>query len=455
MLPHSGGRDGRSAPAPRPGGRVGRRVEPLRPRPIVLALLATLLLLAALGRPAGAQANSPAQPAAPAPPEPESQGGTASSEQPPPIETPDQGDQSGERAPQPFERFLPRLDVFFPEGELDLRINRLIHNVFFEGQVKYNFVSGDITAFLRYRYYGFRRTTQLAVFDQINFGQIQKLTTVFDRTRGVLVFMQWPHSYHYRTFALAEVDRISTNRQRLLAANNRTNSFLRIGYQVGSSGDERSSAIVGETRAHTPAIFTAVREIGPSQAGFTGALTYGFKLGVGDFDYVKIEMEGLKRFDLTASSFVVGRLHFGSFAVKELAQPGAAVPEMLYAIPLGEFFNLGGLDNLKGVSRRLIGTEEAHNTWELFFPWFLGQQRDFLHLEWQNWYWILYAGVGTLGFGGRTFTDFRSYVPDTGLGFESSVRLGKYRFFLAGILARPLKGGAKRLVARLSVKSFR
>src|SRR6476661_8385365 len=70
------------------------------------------------------------------------------------------------------DRILPRLDVFFPEGDLDLRISRLINEVFFEGQVKYNFINGDITAFLRYRYYGLRRTTQITVFDSISFDRI-------------------------------------------------------------------------------------------------------------------------------------------------------------------------------------------------------------------------------------------------------------------------------------------
>src|SRR5687767_3761916 len=82
----------------------------------------------------------------PAPPEP------APGETPPPVEVP-----AGEEEPRPKppnERFLPRLDVYFPEGDLDLRVNRLINKVLFEGQVKYNFIKGDISAFLRYRYYG-------------------------------------------------------------------------------------------------------------------------------------------------------------------------------------------------------------------------------------------------------------------------------------------------------------
>jgi hypothetical protein len=351
------------------------------------------------------------------------------------------------------ERFLPRLDVFFPEGDLDLRVSRLINKVFFEGQVKYNVVSGDITAFLRYRYYGYDRTTQLAVFDSISFNRLQSFSNRFDRTRGTLVFFEWPRSYNFRTFMLTELDKISSNRQSRLITNNFTNTFTRLGLQVGSPGDERSQAIVGETRARTPQLFTAIREIGPGDFGLTGAVTYSFKLG--DFDYVKLELETLKRFDLTDRTFVVARLHEGSFPYSPRPMPNAPVQENRFSIPLAEFFALGGRDDMKGVSTNLDGTEELYTTWELFTPWFLGEQRDFLHLEWQNWYWVLYAGLGTIGFNRQVYTDFKSYIPDVGAGFESSLRLGKYRFFLSGVVARALKGGAGKLEARLSVKSYR
>jgi hypothetical protein len=352
-----------------------------------------------------------------------------------------------------IERFLPRLDVFFPEGDLDLRVSRLINKVFFEGQVKYNVVSGNITAFLRYRYYGYDRTTQLAVFDSISFNRLQSFSNRFDRTRGTLVFLEWPKTYHFRLFSLAEVDKISTNQESRLITNNFTNTFVRLGTQVGSPGDSRSQAIVGETRARTEGLFSALREIGPGDFGFTGAVTYGFKLG--DFDYLKLELEMLKRFDLTDRTFVIGRLHHGSFPYRPETMPQAVLPENRFSIPLSEYFTLGGRDDLKGVSSKLGGTDELHTTWELFTPWFLGEQRDFLHLEWQNWYWVLYAGLGTIGFDRHVYTDFSTYVPDTGVGFESSVRLGRYRFFLSGIVARALKAQAGKLEARLSVKSYR
>lgn len=375
---------------------------------------------------------------------------------PPPAEVP-----AGEEEPRPKppnERFLPRLDVYFPEGDLDLRVNRLINKVFFEGQVKYNFIKGDISAFLRYRYYGFQRITQFTVFDEIEFEDVEDFSSDFDRTRGTLLLLQWPQSYHQRTFVLAELDRISSNKEGVaeILRLGRTNTFLRFGYQLGTPEDARSNAIVGETRARSERLFTAFREIGPGGFGFTGAVTWGFNVGIGDFDYVKVETEVLKRFDVTERTFLVGRLHAGSFprqgAREDLPEPFDEFDAL--AIPRSEFFRLDGRENLKGVDDRLRGTEEIHTTWEYFFPWFLGADHKFLKLNWSNWYWILYGGVGNIGLDTDIYTDFGEYVPDVGVGFESSFGLRKYRFFLSGIVAQALKGDGG-VQARVSVKSYR
>ena len=111
---------------------------------------------------------------------------------------------------------------------------------------------------------------------------------------------------------------------------------------------------------------------------------------------------------------------------------------------------LDGRDNLKGLTDRSHGTELLLSTWEYFIPWFIEEKRNFLWLEWQNWYWVLYRS-GTTGFDTDVYTDFDSYIPDVGLGFESSLRLRKYRFFLSGIVAQALKGmGEWRRVSRSS-----
>jgi hypothetical protein len=439
-----------------------------------IRLLAAALWMAALTVPAAvsaepatlaasAQATAPSAPAqgatGPAPTPAPDAGSTAAPAATPrgpestdqaSAETPAEG--GGESA---LERFLPELDLLFPEGALDLKASRLVNNVLFEGQVRYAFVNGDITAFLRYRYYGATRTTQVEVFDQINFANAQSFSTQFERTRGLLVFEEWPHSYAFRTFAMGEIDRISSNQEAFLTTNNATNTFLRLGLQLGGADDSRSRAIVGDSRSYIPNIFTAVREIGPNQFGFTGALSYG--LPTGDFNYLKVETQTLKRFDLTDRTFLIGTLHQGSFLFSQVRDAAASVsldPEDRFSIPISEFFTIGGPDNLKGLSSNLIGSQELHTTWELYMPWFLDQHHQVFNADWQSWYWILYAGAGTLGYTSKTYVDISTYIPDTGLGFESAVHIWRYRFFVSAILARALKG-TDHLEARLSVRSYR
>jgi len=67
---------------------------------------------------------------------------------------------------------------------------------------------------------------------------------------------------------------------------------------------------------------------------------------------------------------------------------------------------------------------------------------------------VLYGGYGTLGFDKQVYTQLSGYVPDAGVGFESSVWLRKYRFFLSAIVAQALKGNGG-VEARISIKSYR
>jgi hypothetical protein len=418
-----------------------------------------------------ATAPVPADPAtaSPAPAVPAPQKAAPQAAPPPVAETPVVPKPSGggiegvEIPARRSDQFLPRLDIYFPEGDLDLRVNRLINRTFFEGQVKYNFVNGDISAFLRYRYYGYRRTTQLTVFDSISFDRIDEdVSQDFDRVRGTLLLMEWPHSYNSRTFFLTELDGISSNKgtrgSDFLVRRDQVNTFVRMGYQLGTPDEGRSSAIAGETRARTERLFSAFREFGPGDATLTAALTYGFPYGPGDFDYLKFEFEALKRFDVSARTFLVGRLRGGTFPYLAKADPRSLPPEPegidFFAVPRSEAFKIDGRENLKGVRDRTRGTDELFTTWEYFFPWFLDAHHQVLRLTWDNWYWILYTGFGTIGLNHNIYTDFGSYFPDAGVGFESSFRLRKYRFFLSGIVAQALKGNGG-LEARISVKSYR
>lgn len=350
--------------------------------------------------------------------------------------------------------FFPELDIYFPEGKLDLRLSRLIKNALFEGQVKYNFVKGDITAFLRYRYYGYRTIYQLGVFDALEFEDVEDFDNDFERERGILLFTSWPHDYHHRTFLLAEIDHLTSSKEELQFNNDLTNTFIRFGFQRGTADDTRSNAIVGETRARTENLFTAHRKIGPGQAGFTAALTYGFDFTGGNFSYLKLEAEGLRRLNLTHRSFVVARVHAGTFLHKELVRDGPDVEEWdRYSIPLAELFRLDGRENLKGIDEKLRGTEELHSTVEFFVPWFLNRSFPFLWVDWENFYWIFYGGVGTAGYDRQVYTDWDGYYPDVGLGFEASFKLRGYTFFLSGLAATALEGDGD-VKTRLSIKSY-
>lgn len=365
----------------------------------------------------------------------------------------DEAEEEGEDEP-----LLPRFDFYFPEGQMDIKLQTLIKNAFYQGQVKYDFVDGDISAFLRYRYYGYATIYQIGVFDAIEFPNVERRSNDFTRTRGGLLLLQWPHNLHSRTFLLGEVDRYTSNAESFRFSTDRTNTYVRLGHQIGTPDDRRSNAIVGESRAFTEELFTAHQKIGPRAFGLTGALTYAFDGLGGEFRYVKSELEMVKRFETSRRTFLIGRLHAGSFLYTRPEEHAGEPPDDLepfeeFNIPRPEFFALDGRDNLRGLDARSRGTEEVHTTWEFFTPWFLDDQRRALGLTWQDWYWVLYGGVGTIGFDNDVYGDFDEYIPDLGIGFESSVQLKDHTFFLAGIVAHALheEGG---LEAHLSVKSY-
>lgn len=422
----------------------------------VRCIVALALLLLAVPVPARPQ-DAAGGMSLPAPEEASTSGVPEAEIAAPPADESDEEEVAGEeaeRADAKGDPFFPSLDFYFPEGEMDLRLHRLIRNAFVEGQVRYNFVDGDIDSFLRYRYYGYGTIYQISVFDSIQFESVEELSNDFTRTRGGLLLLTWPHSYVSRTFLTGEVDRYTSNREEFRFSTNRTNMFIRVGHQVGTPNDRRSNAVVGERRALTEQVFTAFQKIGPRAFGATGALTYAFDFLDGDFRYVKAEFELVKRFEVSARTFVIGRLHGGSFLDKDLVRDDAELPMTdRFSIPRPEFFQLDGRDNLKGIDERLRGTEELHTTWEYFVPWFVDQRRRALKLDWTNWYWVLYSGIGTIGFDRDVLTDTDGYIPDVGFGFEASVERRNYTFFLAAVVAHALDetGG---LEAKISVKTF-
>ena len=397
-------------------------ISPLFPKGRVVATTAALFLSSALA----AQEAEPAAETAP----------------------PDVASEAQQR-----ETLLPDLDFYFPEGELDFRLNRLIKGSFYEGQFRYNFAKGDIEAFVRYRYYGYKSVFQLGLFDTVEFEPIEKGSNDFERTRGGLLLIERPFNYHSRGFLLAEIDRITSNKEEFEFTTNKTDTFLRFGYQLGTANDQRLNGIVGETRAQRRDLFTAHRELGPYSAGLAGAVTWGFEALLGDFDFIKLEFGGLKRFRLGESSFLVSRLHGGSFLRKRSVRPDEPLdsPDR-YSIPLEEFFRLDGSDNLKGLQPDLRGTEELLTTLELFIPWFVNDRRQALDVTWESWYWLIYTGYGAIGFDQEILSDSSNYLLDVGLGFETSFLLKDYTIFISAIAAQTLdvEGGVE---ARVSIKA--
>ena len=347
---------------------------------------------------------------------------------------------------------LPEIDFYFPEGDLDMRLARLVKNAFFQGQVRYNFVKGDILALLRYRYYARERIWQIGVFDEINFDRVERLSNDFQRSRGGLFQVEIPRSINRRAFFLAEADRLTSNKREQLFSTDQTNTFVRLGYQIGTPDDSRSNAIVGESRSRVERLFSAYRNIGPGGFGLTGALTWSFDDLGGDFRYLRLEVEGLKRWQGRRGRFAITRLHLGAFPASDVIRPEEPDPEDRLSIPLDELFRLDGRERLKGLDDEMYGTEEVHATLEWFIPWFTDGDRQALKARWENWYWVAYAGVGNIGFEDAIFSEWKDYIPDVGFGFESSFRVSRYTFFLSAVAAHALddRGGFN---GRLTLKS--
>ena len=432
--------------------RLRRRRRPSAPAPARPARAPRARPRGRPGRAPQAEPQAPA-PAPDAPPrrrEPSGGGGT---------------DRPGARAPRPAAGpLLPRLDIYFPEGDLDLRVNRLINKTFFEGQVKYNFVNGDIT---RLPALPLLRLPAHDPVHRLRLHRVRPTSTRtspsdFDRVRGTLLLIQWPHSYNYRTFVLTEIDRISTNegeRGGRVLRPPRPHQHLRPAglpdRHAGRGAVERHRR--RDPGAHRAAVLGLPR-VRARRCDAHRRRHLRLPLGLGDFDYVKFEFEALKRFDISARTFLVGRLRGGTFPY--IGQGGsrdaAAGPRPidLYAVPAVRSVPPRRAREPEGAGRPARGLEQLLPPGSTSFPGSSTAIATSCGWTWQNWYWILYTGFGTIGLDRNVYSDFGSYIPDAGIGFESSFRLRKYRFFLSGIVAQALKGDGG-VEARISVKSYR
>lgn len=336
--------------------------------------------------------------------------------------------------------------VYFPEGELDIRTVNLIRNVLFEGRVKYGFVDGDISTHIRYKYYARRFTWRLGVFDSVGFDSIESGSGDFDRVRGGAFLFEMPRDYYQRYVGLIQVDDYTfgdTDRP----DNNRTNTFLKIGYQYGTAYDPTLNAIAGDTRGRTLPVLTAYRELGPRDFSWAAGLSYATE-ATGDYEYLRLEAEGLRRSYVGERTFLISRLHLGVFPMKKAqdfavdAQPDFEDdPERgltyLYA-PRDELYRIGGREALRGVDDSIRGTEEIHFTNEYFFPVFLNERYESLKLQWNNLYGIAYVGAGSYGFDIGDLAESDRWIVDAGLGFEAELRYRDIVGYLSVLYAQPV-----------------
>lgn len=369
---------------------------------------------------------------------------------------------------------LPSVNVYLPEGEASVRLRKLIRNVLFESQIDYEFINGDISTFLRYKYYARHYTYRIGVFDSIQFPDIASDSKKeFERVRGGLLLFGVPRDYNNRYFVLVQDDRLTFGGDALRPDNRKNNIYMKVGYQFGTQFDERMNSIVGEQRGRQTPVLTAFRDIGPQRTGIAAAITQAGEVATGDYTYTKFEAEALRRFDLTATSFVFSRLHVGTFLSRQKADPAPvprdrdgdgeldSVPEWeKYDIPQYELFRLGGREALKSVKSNdsSIGAQEIHLTNELFVPVFRNKDHKIGPLHWNTLYAIGYVGAGTVGFTTGDLTNTKRIVGDIGLGTESAIAFQDYDIFLTVVLARTIldpeaiDGGTK---VRFSIRTVR
>jgi hypothetical protein len=424
-----------------------------------------LLVTAILASSTLAFAQEPPQPA-PQPPPPPQQSPAPQPTPPPATPEPEPPGVLSSAASGAYERrdSFPSVNIYVPEGQASVRIRKLIKNVLFESQIDYRFVNGDISTFLRYKYYSRNYTYKLGVFDTIGFPDIgSRSTQEFERVRGGLLLTEFPRDYNHRYFVLLQDDRLTFG-DVTQVDNRKNNIYTKFGYQFGTQFDERMNAIVGETRGRIVPVLTAFREIGPQKLSFAVAFTESARISTGDYKYTKFETEALRRWDISPTSFIVTRAHIGAFltktTIREWCQiiagvqscgtgtppPGAvAVPSIeRYSIPAYEMFTLGGREALKSVHANdaSAGTNELHLTNEYFVPVFRNRDYRTFAVHWNTLYGIGYVGVGNVGYSYSAPVKVRDYAVDAGLGSEASITLRDYEVLLSIVGAHTLRGPA-------------
>ena len=338
---------------------------------------------------------------------------------------------------------FPSVNIYLPEGQASIRLRKLIRNVLFESQIDYRFVNGDISTFLRYKYYARSFTYKIGVFDAINFPGFGT-SGDFERVRGGLLLFEVPHDYNNRYFGLLEDDRLTFG-DITRVDNRKNNVYTKLGYQYGTEFDEHLNAIVGESRGRIVPVLTAFREIGPQHSALAMAITESAKVSTGAYQYTKLEAEALHRFDITGTSFVVTRLHVGTFPTKQTVRDASFPAFERFSIPDSELFRLGGREGLRSVSGSsdaAAGTNELHMTNEYFVPVFRNRDYSTWALHWNTLYAIGYAGAGSVGFDAPSVLKPRNFAVDGGLGAESTLTIRDFEVLLSAVFAHTFRGPA-------------
>ena len=336
---------------------------------------------------------------------------------------------------------FPSVNIYPPEGQMSIRLRKLIRNVLFESQVDYKFFNGDISTYLRYKYYARQFTYKLGVFDTIEFGDVgQKSIEDFSRVRGGLLLLTFPRDYNHRYFTLLQDDRLTFG-DVTRVDNRKNNIYTKLGYQYGTEFDERLNSIVGESRGRIVPVLTAFRELGPQKFSYAVALTESARIANGDYNYTKLETEAIKRWDMSPTTFVVTRAHVGTFPTRGTRDESAPLIER-YAIPSYELFRIGGREALRSISSSKdegAGTNELHLTNEYFFPIFRNRSYKKWGLDVNTLYGATYFGAGNVGFEYRDLVKAKDFAVDAGLGFEASIGVRDFNVLLSVLYARTIR----------------
>lgn len=340
-------------------------------------------------------------------------------------------------------------NIYLADGRASIRLRKLIKNVLFESQIDYKFVTGDISTFLRYKYYAQNFTYKVSVFDSISFGAIGSSSQdQFERVRGGLLLLEFPRDYNHRYFTLLEDDRLTfgdlTN-----VDNRKNNIYTKLGYQYGTEFDEQLNSIVGESRGLLIPVLTVFRDLGPQKFSFAAAITEGAKISTGDYQYTKVEADALRRFDITSTSFLVTRGHAGTFLSKQFlcANTPATPPVECYSIPGYEMFNLGGSEALRSLETSnsvSSGTDEFDLTNEYFVPVFRNRDYRYRALHFNTAYAIAYAGFGNASFTYRDLFKTRDFAVDAGIGTEVALTVRDYDVIVSLLFAHTLRAPDER-----------